>query len=141
MLTLVMALSDAEIVELLTVATTDVFWVSESEAPFEVLHWSELSRDTFDAAVLRQQVAVAADVAIGTCEAAKFFQAAIEPQDWHGDIEQQAIEQYQHIIFLLQQHLTQVQVYCVGECEMDVYIVGKTPADNWVALKTMSVET
>ncbi|NJN49019.1 MAG: hypothetical protein HC805_03540 [Alkalinema sp. RL_2_19] len=73
MLTLAMAWSDAEIIHLLTVATTDVFWVSESDEPFELLQWPELCRETFDATTLRQQIAVGEETPIAVSELDSFF--------------------------------------------------------------------
>ena len=141
MLTLTMALSDAEILDLLSVATTDVYWQSESDEPFELLLWPDLAADELDESVMRQQVSAAKDVAIQPKAIDDFFEPALRLHDWYGDAEQQTVGKYEDILFLLQQNLTDLQVFRVGKCEIDVYIVGKTPAGNWLALKTMAVET
>jgi hypothetical protein len=136
-----MALSDAEVVELLTVATTDLYWASESDEPFTVLLWSELARAKFDASALAIQINAARKLAIVAIGLDAFFQPAIMPQAWHGADERALIDRYQQLLLMLQRELTDLQVYRVGHCEVDIYIVGKTPAGHWLTLKTVAVET
>ncbi len=136
-----MALSDTEIVTLLTVATTDLYWASESDEPFTVLLWPELGQAKLDVAALAVQVQAKTKQAIVPVDLNEFFQPAIGPQDWHGTDERALIDRYQQLLFTLQQELTDLQVYRVGHCEVDVYIVGRTPAGHWLALKTVVVES
>jgi hypothetical protein len=141
MLTMAMALSDAEIVDLLTGATTDVDWVSESDAPFEVLLWPDWPIVHCDVAALRAQIQAPQNAPIVQDTVEAFFQPAIVPQDWHGAAERSVIQQYEQILLMLQQHLTQLQLYRVGQGEVTVYILGKTPAGHWLGLKTLVVES
>lgn len=141
MLTLTMARSDAEILDLLSVATADVYWVSESDEPFEVVLWPDLVAQSIDAETLRQQLSVTDNVAIQTQAIADFFQPTMTLQDWHREAEKMTIGQYEQLLFMLQQYLTDLQVFRVGEGEVEIYIVGKTPAEHWLALKTLAVET
>jgi hypothetical protein len=141
MFTRAMALSDTEIVELLTVATTDLYWASESDEPFTVLLWPELTRAKLDASALALQVGAKTKQAIVTVDLDEFFHRAIVPQDWHGPDDRALIGRYEQVLFTLQRQLTDLQVYRVGHCEVDVYIVGKTPAGHWLALKTAVVES
>jgi hypothetical protein len=136
-----MALSDAEIVNLLTGATTDIYWVSASDEPFEVLLWPDWPIVDCDATALRAQIHAPKNAPIVSDTVEAFFQPAIVPQDWHGADERSVIQQYEQILFLLQQHLTQLQLYRVGEGEVAVYILGKTPAGHWLVLKTLVVES
>jgi Nuclease A inhibitor-like protein len=141
MFTRAMALSDAEIVELLTVATTDLYWASESDEPFTVLLWPELTRAKLDASALALQVGAKTKQAIVPVDLDEFFHPAIVPQDWHGPGDRALIARYEQLLFTLQQELTDLQLYRVGRGEVDVYIVGKTPAGHWLALKTTVVES
>ncbi len=136
-----MALSDTEIIELLTVATTDLYWASESDEPFTVLLWPELARPKFDASALARQIHPTPKQAIVAVDLDEFFHPAIVPQDWHGDEDRALIARYEQVLFTLRQELSGLQVYRVGHCEVDVYIVGKTPAGHWLALKTAVVES
>jgi Nuclease A inhibitor-like protein len=141
MFTRAMALSDTEIVALLTVATTDLYWASESDEPFTVLLWPELRQAKLDVAALAVQIQATTKQAIVPVDLNEFFQPAIVPQEWHGADERVLIDRYQQLLFTLQQELTDLQVYRVGHCEVAVYIVGKTPAGHWLALKTVVVES
>ena len=41
----------------------------------------------------------------------------------------------------LQDTLSDVKVFRVGETNLDIYVVGKTPEGEWAGLKTEAVET
>jgi Nuclease A inhibitor-like protein len=141
MFTRAMALSDTEIVTLLTVATTDLYWASESDEPFMVLLWPELGQAKLDASALAIQINAKTKQAIVPVNLDEFFQPAIAPQNWHGADDRALIARYEQVLFTLRQHLTELQVYRVGHCEVAIYIVGKTPAGHWLALKTVVVES
>jgi hypothetical protein len=136
-----MALSDAEIVDLLTAATTDLWWMSESDEPFAIVLWPDWTVDAIDRVALAQQVGADADAPIAEVALDEFFRPAITPQDWHEAADRALIQRYEQVLAALQQHLTDLQVYRLGECEVDVYIVGKTPAGHWLGLKTLVVES
>ncbi len=136
-----MGLSDAEIVDLLTVATMDLDWASESDQPFTVLLWPELAQAKFDASALAVQIHASTKQSIVPVDLGEFFQPAIQPHEWHGPDEQALIDRYQQLLFTLRQALSDLQVYRVGHCEVDVYIVGRTPAGHWLTLKTVVVES
>jgi hypothetical protein len=141
MATCVMALSNAEIIDLLNSATTDLWWISEADAPFEVLLWEDLTTAKLTEKKLLKWLAFEADITIGIQTIDEFFQAAIEPQDWHGEEEQATITRYKNLISLLKENLSDLQVYRLGECEITIYLVGKTPNGQWLALKTEAIET
>jgi Nuclease A inhibitor-like protein len=136
-----MALSDAEIVDLLTTATADLDWSSESDEPFAVLYWPDWGVDKLDASVLATQVNAADQTPIAEVALDEFFQPAITAQDWHEAADRAVIKRYKKVVSALQQQLTELTVYRVGQTEVDVYILGKTPAGHWLALKTLVVES
>ncbi len=136
-----MVLSDAEIVDLLTVATMDLDWTSESDEPFTVSLWPELAQAKFDASVLAVQINATTKQSIVPVDLDAFFQPAIVPQEWHGADERALVDRYQQLLFTLRQQLTDLQVYRVGHCEVAVYIVGRTPTGHWLALRTLLVES
>jgi hypothetical protein len=141
MATSVMALSNAEIRTLLSEATVDLMWISETDTPFEVLLWEELTASKLTPKKLLKWLACEAETIVNTQTIDEFFRPAIEPQDWHEAAEKTTILRYQELINTLQQNLTALQVYRLGECEVAIYVVGKTPAGQWMALKTEAVET
>jgi Nuclease A inhibitor-like protein len=120
-----MARSTAEIIALLTSATADLFWTSETDAPFEVMLWKKRK-------LAKPIVTQSID---------DFFQPAITPQDWYGDDEQAIVARYISLIAAIKENLSEVQVDRVGEVEITIYIIGKTPDNTSIALKTSAVET
>jgi hypothetical protein len=136
-----MVRSNAEIVELLRSASANVFWMSETDAPFTVLLWEELSAKTMTPARLLRWLQRPRRCPVTQVEVEAFFADVTQPQDWHGEEEVQTVQQYQQLLTALQDNLTDLQVYRLGEITIDIYIVGKTPSGQWISLMTQAVET
>jgi Nuclease A inhibitor-like protein len=133
--------SDAAIVELLTAATTDLYWVSESDEPFTVLLWADRAIGQLDCTSLAQQIAADSNTPIAPVNLDEFFQPATTVQDWHEAADRAIVDRYIQLRSTLSAQLSALQVYRVGSGEVDIYIVGKTPAGHWLALKTLVVES
>jgi Nuclease A inhibitor-like protein len=70
-----------------------------------------------------------------------FFAAATQEEDWHDEEEREIVQRFQHLVSVLKQNLSNIQVYRVGSTDIDAYIVGVTPSGNWMGLSTQLVET
>jgi hypothetical protein len=136
-----MARSTMDILMLLTEATTDLFWVTETDAPFEVEAWSDLTTDSLTEKDLLQWLKCRKGTAINRLSLTDFFQPVITPEDWHGDEEKATIAKYETLSHVLAENLQDVQVYRLGTINIQIYIVGKTPEGEWVAIATEAVET
>ncbi|NJK53834.1 MAG: hypothetical protein HC936_15435 [Leptolyngbyaceae cyanobacterium SU_3_3] len=62
-------------------------------------------------------------------------------QDWQNESEQTIVSQYQQLVDTLKQHLSDLQVYRIGETNLDLYIIGKTADGHLAGLATKAVET
>lgn len=133
--------SDAEIMAQFTQATTGLYWSSETDAAFEVQLWSDGKGSRLTEKKLRQWLDCTTEVTIKTLKVEAFLAAAVTPQDWHGAEEAAIVRRYQSLLTLLQETLASLKVYRVGTTNISIYIIGKTPAGNWMALKTEAVET
>lgn len=128
----------AEIIDRLKQATTDLFWSSESDYPFEVVSWelgveltpTDLFSNIYDT-----------DLAIESIPLADLFEPILMIEDWYEDAEIALVDRYTNLLDLINTNLSEVQVFRVGEVEIDIYIIGKTPAGDIIGLKTLSVET
>jgi hypothetical protein len=138
---LCMALSSAEIMEQLTTAIADLFWISETDAPFEIVSWVVPLTAKLTAKKLLKSLGLAKDVATTAQDLDTFLQPVLAPQDWHGDEEKEMIRRYENLRDLLKQNLTDLQVYRCGEIAITICILGKNPDGEWVGLKTQAVET
>ena len=120
--------------------TQDLLWISETDAPFEIIQWQNQSNQLTNEQLLKL-TGHSVDISVEVIEVDDFFSAAIAEQDWFGDEEKAIAKRYQELIFLLKQHLNQLKVYCIGEINIDIYIVGETESGEIVGLATKAVET
>ena len=59
-----------------------------------------------------------------------FFARATPEEDWHDQEERETVKQVQNLVSVLKQNLSQLQVYRVGNINIDAYIVGMTPSGD-----------
>jgi len=121
-------------------AVKGLLYQSESDEPFEVLHW----RDAGEVCGLQQVRARAkcpAGIAIQTKSLDDFFQDLVETKSWQGGDERTTAQQYQRLKDLLVKELPDAQVFLLGEIEVSIWIVGKAGQADWFALKTKAIET
>jgi hypothetical protein len=62
-------------------------------------------------------------------------------EDWYEAAELAQVNRYTELLHAIESHLAEPQVFRVGEVEIAIYIVGKTPDGDLVGLKTHAVET
>ena len=128
----------AEIIDLLTTATTDLLWSSESDYPFEIVTWPPgnaltpmaLFKDLPDS-----------NLPIETMSVTELFEPVLTIEDWYEDAELAQVNRYTDLLHAIESNLVDPQVFRVGEVEIAIYIVGKTPDGDVVGLKTYVVET
>src|SRR5439155_13169034 len=104
---------------------------SETEAKLEPFLWEDASDKLTDKRLL-ELAGEEEGTAVEQESLADFFHA-VPPED---------AERFQKLAKLLQEQLSGVKVYKVGdEAEKKVYIVGKATDGKWAGLKTTVVET
>lgn len=134
-----MSNSKNEIITKLSNASDGLLWLSESEYPFEIIMWEDATDLTADK--LLQQLEKPSDTPVQTTDVDRFFAPAIASEDWHNEEQKAEVEQYRKLVDELKTNLTDIQVYCVGEVEIDIYIIGKTSDGSIAGVSTMAVET
>lgn len=115
-------------------AITALYWVSESDEPWEIL---ELNGEP-DAERIAK---LSGKSPVETKDFEQFFANATTAQDWHDEDEAADVQRYQTLVQLLQENLTDLQVYRAGKVEVDIFVTGQTKAGEWLALRTLAVET
>ena len=128
----------AEIIDRLTQATVDLLWSSESDYPFELVTW--ISGTELTAVALFQGLDDA-DLEIESMTLTDLFKPVLVVEDWYEAAELAQIDRYTNLVQAIESSLADVQVFRVGEVEIAIYIVGKTPGEDLVGLKTHVVET
>jgi hypothetical protein len=131
-------MTTAEIIDRLKQATADLLWVSESDYPFEVITW-ERGVEMTPTALFKELTVT--DLAIETMTLTDFFAPVLTIEDWYEEEELATVDRYTDLVRSIESNLTKVQVFRLGEIEIAVYIIGKTPDGDLVGLKTQVVET
>jgi Nuclease A inhibitor-like protein len=125
----------------ITTAVEDLCWMSETDAPFDVLHWIDISPDGLTPKALLTHAQLPPDTPIEAISLDEFLASVIQPQPWHSEEEASSVEQFQALRTLLTQTLTQIQVYRCGTVEVEIYVVGQGQDLSWLVLHTSAVET
>ena len=97
--------------------------MSESDYPFEVIHWEGLPDLTHD--FLCRLSGQSEDCQVEEMEVEDFFLA----------------EKYRNIVQVLSQNLAERKAYKVGRINMPVYVVGRSRRGNWLGVSTRVVQT
>lgn len=114
--------------------TKDLLFMSESDYPWEVIYLGESEEEIKHKLLLDTESSQKVEVA-------DFLRNAIKEEDWHGEDELTAARKYQALLKVLQEEIQNATAYKRGEIEIDVFIIGQLPNDEWLALKTKSVQT
>jgi hypothetical protein len=134
-----MTKTNSEILDQLRTATNGLLMMSESEYPFEVFLWEDAAPVTPQKVI--QQTNHPQDTPIKIVGIDDFFQVATTEEDWHEEEEKASVKRFQTLVQELKKNLTNLQVYRLGNKEIDVYVVGQTPAVNLAGISTKVVET
>lgn len=110
-------------------------WMSEGDYPFSVICWENV--DTIKEKLLNGRD----NKQIEVKELDDFFGRVTVMEDWYNQEEKEECKSYQELVELLKTNLSDVNVYRIGEVEIDCYILGKTENNTVVGLSTVSVET
>lgn len=132
-------MKDSELINHLKQASEGLLWLSESDYPFETVYWENLN--CLDSSKLLQITDHDLSTKVEVKQLEQFFQQATEAKDWYNTQEIAECQRYRALVNLLQTHLKEIQVYRVGEVEIDVYILGKTEFGSIAGLSTKVVET
>jgi Nuclease A inhibitor-like protein len=128
-------------VQQMTAAVAGLSWMSETDAPFDVLLWTGITQSCLTPEDVLHQAQLPPDTPVEAIALDTFFTPVTERQPWHTPDDIKIAEQFQALQTLLEQALTQLQVYRCGTTELEIYIVGQTQDLNWLALHTTAVET
>ncbi len=125
--------------EALRQAAKGLLYISEKDEPFKVFSWRE------EGSLSGKKVLALGkhdpDSPVVEMSPEEFFTELTEEQDWHGAEEKETVRKYRKLWEVLQDKLTEVRVYRVGETDVTIYLVGKTKQGNWAGLKTSALET
>lgn len=119
----------------------DLLWMSESDYPFDTFTWSNQEVKEVNEQNLLQKTHHSLDASVKVIDMENFFGRATDEKDWYDSEERETAKKYQALVETLKQNLDNIQVYKIGDVEIDVYIVGQLKSGDWVGLSTKAVET
>jgi alpha-D-ribose 1-methylphosphonate 5-phosphate C-P lyase len=130
-------------------ASEGLLYPSESDYPFTYIEWNpdstgetevgeavDLSKED-----MLQLANKPADSTVKALSLDDFFKNVTQVQDWYEAEEIANVERFVQLKDTLQEHLSGIQVFKVGEIEIDAFIVGKTADNKWAGLATTLIET
>lgn len=126
--------------EQIDLLVADLRYPSESDEKiefFEILDTiAEISTENF-----KNFIGKSEETAIQTMDFELFFEPLIRTEEWFIDEEAQWAEDAQKLKTVLKKKLQDLQVFRVGETEIEVFVIGKTEAGEWIGIKTLLIET
>jgi hypothetical protein len=131
--------SDEQLLAELTQATDGLLFMSESDHPFAPVRWSGATELT--PATLRRLTGHDEAAPVETRSVDDLFRLAAAEPAWKSAPALETARRYQHLLRLLNDQLTDLRVYRIGHISLDVYIIGRSAAGNWLGLSTHIVET
>lgn len=121
-------------------AIQGLLYMSETDAPFEIIHWPDGTASLDAKQVLRLSGHKPKDpVRITSVD--DFFKPLTDYQAWFGAAEKETAQKYRNLHEVIQQNLTDTKVFRVGKIQIDIFIVGKSDQGDWAGVKTRAVET
>ena len=126
--------------EQIDLLVADLRYPSESDEKiefFEILDTvAEISTENFKTFIGKSE-----ETAIQTMDLELFFEPLTRTEEWFTDEEAQWAEDSLKLKTVLKKKLQDLQVFRVGETEIEVFVIGKTEAGEWIGIKTLLIET
>jgi hypothetical protein len=133
--------TNAELLDRLQKASDGLRFMSESEAPLNTFLWKSEDKPSLNPETILKKTGHSQDTPVEVVNLDSFFEVATTEQEWHDPEECETVKRFQNLVETLKQHLGDLQVYRVGQRNIDVYIVGETTTGDYVGLSTKVVET
>lgn len=126
------------VTQALTVASADLWYMSESDYPFTSVFISGETQVS--------EAELAAEfghegLAVETRDYAEFMERLTTEEDWMDEDSLNEVAKYRVLDAALRENLTNLRVVRFGEIEIHVYMVGETSCGDTAGLKTISIET
>jgi hypothetical protein len=122
-------------------AADGLLMMSETDAPFEFYHEENSKEEELNQATVLKMAGMPADYPLQVVELEHFFRNMTHPSAESGEDGRQQARRFEQLQKKLRELLQDVKVYRIGETQIMVLILGRTPAGEIAGLKTMLVET
>lgn len=132
-------LEPAELKNLLSEKTQNLFFPSESDRPIEVVSFGEASgvSDLIASQSTTPDQAVASD----SVNFEDFYAKYGVEKEWQNAMQKEFAARFGSALELMRDNLKNVQVIRTGQVEVTISVGGQAKDGEWIGLKTVSVET
>lgn len=131
--------TDEELFGALKEATEGLLYMSESDYPVEVIRWD--SSEQLSPDYLRKVAGVDSSAAVEESTLEELFRVPSGEQEWKDEAQLTEARRYQHLRRLLEDTLTDIKVYRMGEVNVFLLVVGMSAESNWIGVSTRAIET
>ncbi|MDQ1613337.1 MAG: hypothetical protein QOG00_3268 [Pyrinomonadaceae bacterium] len=131
--------TDEELFGALTEATRGLLYMSESDYPIEVIRWDGSEQLSLE--YVRKVAGVDSSVRVEETTLDEFFRVPAGEQEWKNEAQLAEARKYQRLRQLLEDNLTGIRVYRVGDINVLILVVGVSTEGNWLGVSTRVVET
>jgi hypothetical protein len=129
-----------EITAKLKDASSGLVMPSESDYPFEPFLWSGTKEPLTPEKIL-ELTNHPQNSPVETIDLPYLFRNLAQEQEWHDEQQKENVGKYRKLLEVLESNLSDIQVFRVGEINIDVYVVGKIESGDLAGLATKVVET
>ncbi len=133
--------TDEEILAELGRAAGGLLFMSEADYPLEPFRLEGVGADGPADAGLRELAGRPSDARVEVVTPEHFFRAAISEPDWKRGEKLAEARRFQNLLRILKAELSDPRVFRVGEVDIAVYVLGRSPSGDWLGLSTRVVET
>jgi hypothetical protein len=119
-------------------ASEGLLFISETDHPFEIV---ELKEGNNIEEMLLQLTGKAPGPPIETQTLDHFFRNHIKSYETDTDEQKQNIRRFIQLKNVLNEHLSNIKVYRIGEVQVDAFIIGQLKNGKYAGLRTKLVET
>lgn len=120
---------------------SDLMYPSESDEKIEYFFMEVSTDENLSLANFRIYNGIRPEIEIGLMDFEIFFDPLVKIEEWFGEDEKKWAENGLKLKQLLINKLKDVQIYKVGQVEIEVYLFGKSGECQWEGLKTKLIET
>ncbi|OSO93327.1 sugar nuclease inhibitor NuiA [Cylindrospermopsis raciborskii CENA303] len=123
------------VIDLLKQTTEGLFMPSESEYPFNVVHWEFFN---LNETTIQEKTGIIGNVRTVTVD--DFFRGVTKQEDWYEEEEQNIAKRFESLVLVLKSNLDEAKVYEIGNREVHAYILG-TKDGEIIGISTVVIRT
>ena len=116
-----------------------MWYISETDA--EIFPFTGSKADSVTRENLLAQIGKPADTTVEERGFDEMFARFIRIEDWFGDEEKATAEKFAALKSLLENNLTDLKVFKVGDIERDIYFIGLDKEGDLAGIQTKADET